>query len=215
MGYLTKIKIIKRAKSEHWYVNFPAALAQAIEFQQGEEVVEWIIEDHQRLVLQRSDKSVRDLKKTASENLKDIFGTVFLQCKAAFTQSRTWKRAFELAEGLLVCMGRSTVTGMISATGQQFKDWSAIYRLFRGVRMNTERLFSVIRKNVADAISADEREIYAHMDDTLFRKSGTKVEGAKWMRDPLGSPFQTNLIWGQRFIQLSLSLCHMMDTWRT
>lgn len=25
------------------------------------------------------------------------------------------------------------------------------------------------------------------------------------MRDPLGPPFQTNLIWGQRFIQLSLS----------
>ncbi|MFV8226960.1 hypothetical protein, partial [Christiangramia aquimixticola] len=53
---------IKRAKSEQWYVNFPAAVAQAIEFQQGE-VVEWIIDDHQRLVLQRSVQSVSDLKK--------------------------------------------------------------------------------------------------------------------------------------------------------
>lgn len=62
MGYPTKIQIIKRAKSEQWYVNFPAAVAQAIEFQQGE-VVEWIIDDHQRLVLQRSNKAVESLKK--------------------------------------------------------------------------------------------------------------------------------------------------------
>jgi hypothetical protein len=62
MGYPTKVQLIKRAKSEQWYVNFPAAVAQAIEFQQGE-VVEWIIDDHQRLVLQRSDQSVSDLKK--------------------------------------------------------------------------------------------------------------------------------------------------------
>lgn len=62
MGYPTKIQLIKRVKSEQWYVNFPAAVAQAIEFQQGE-VVEWIIDDHQRLVLQRSEKSVESLKK--------------------------------------------------------------------------------------------------------------------------------------------------------
>jgi bifunctional DNA-binding transcriptional regulator/antitoxin component of YhaV-PrlF toxin-antitoxin module len=62
MGYSTKIQLIKRKSSEQWYVNFPAAVAQAIEFNQGE-VVEWIIDDHQRLVLKRSDDSVKELKK--------------------------------------------------------------------------------------------------------------------------------------------------------
>jgi antitoxin component of MazEF toxin-antitoxin module len=62
MGYATKIQVIKRKSSEQWYVNFPAAVAQAIEFNQGE-VVEWIIDDHQRLILQRSDESVKELKK--------------------------------------------------------------------------------------------------------------------------------------------------------
>ncbi len=62
MGYPTKVQVIKRSKSEQWYVNFPAAVAQAIEFKQGE-VVEWLIDDNQRLILQRSDESVRDLKK--------------------------------------------------------------------------------------------------------------------------------------------------------
>jgi len=62
MGYPTKIQLIKRKSSEQWYVNFPAAVAQAIEFNQGE-VVEWLIDDHQRLVLKRSDESVKALKK--------------------------------------------------------------------------------------------------------------------------------------------------------
>jgi len=140
-----------------------------------------------------------------------VFGSIFSQCKGAFRQVRTWERAYVLAEGVLGCVGRSTVTGMISTTGQQFKDWSAAYRLFQGERMDTNKLFSVIRKSVADAVLASESEIYAHLDDTLFRKRGKKVSGAKWMRDPLGPPFQTNLVWGQRFIEISLSLCPRMD----
>jgi len=64
MGYPTKIQVIKRANSEQWYVNFPAAVAQAIEFQRGE-TVEWVIDDLQRLVLLRSDESVKDLKKNS------------------------------------------------------------------------------------------------------------------------------------------------------
>lgn len=62
MGYPTKIQVIKRKTSEQWYVNFPAAVAQAIEFEQGE-VVEWLIDDHKRLVLTRSEQSVKSLKK--------------------------------------------------------------------------------------------------------------------------------------------------------
>ena len=62
MGYKTKVQLIKRAKSEQWYVNFPAAVAQAIEFNQGE-IVEWIIDDFQNIVLRRDDTAVAALKK--------------------------------------------------------------------------------------------------------------------------------------------------------
>lgn len=62
MGYPTKIQLIKRKKSEQWYINFPAAIAQAMEFQRGE-VVEWLIEDYQKMVLKRSDEAVASLKK--------------------------------------------------------------------------------------------------------------------------------------------------------
>ncbi len=52
MGYPTKVQLIKRKQSEQWYVNFPAAVAQAMEFERGE-TVEWIIEDKANLVLRR------------------------------------------------------------------------------------------------------------------------------------------------------------------
>ncbi len=56
MGYPTKVQLIKRKTSEQWYVNFPAAVAQAMEFDKGEEM-EWIIEDKQNLVLRRQKKA--------------------------------------------------------------------------------------------------------------------------------------------------------------
>jgi antitoxin component of MazEF toxin-antitoxin module len=62
MGYKTKIQLIKRKESEQWYINFPAAVAQAMEFQKGEEV-QWLIDDHQKMVMTRSDEAVADLKK--------------------------------------------------------------------------------------------------------------------------------------------------------
>jgi len=53
MGYPTKVQRIKRKASEQWYINFPAALAHAMEFSKGERV-EWIIQDRHTLFLRRS-----------------------------------------------------------------------------------------------------------------------------------------------------------------
>lgn len=54
MGYRTRVQLIKRQKSEQWYINFPSALAQAMEFAQSENV-EWIISDKRHLILHRPD----------------------------------------------------------------------------------------------------------------------------------------------------------------
>lgn len=62
MGFPTKIQLIKRAKSEQWYINFPAAVAQAMEFEKGE-IVEWIIEDKKKMVLKRNTDESSDEKK--------------------------------------------------------------------------------------------------------------------------------------------------------
>lgn len=55
MGYPTKVQLIQRQESEQWYINFPAALAGAMEFDKGE-VVEWSIQDRHTLILHRVEK---------------------------------------------------------------------------------------------------------------------------------------------------------------
>lgn len=62
MGFPTKIQLIKRAKSEQWYINFPSALAQAMEFDKGE-IVEWLIENKHKLILKRDESSNSSVKK--------------------------------------------------------------------------------------------------------------------------------------------------------
>ncbi len=62
MGYPTKVQLIKRKNSEHWYIGFPAAVARAMQFARSE-VVEWIIEDREYLVLKRLSPPPSAMKK--------------------------------------------------------------------------------------------------------------------------------------------------------
>jgi hypothetical protein len=62
MGFATKIQLIKRKNSQQWYVNFPAQLAQAMNFRRGE-VLEWHIEDRATLALVRREPPASVLKK--------------------------------------------------------------------------------------------------------------------------------------------------------
>jgi hypothetical protein len=66
MGYPTKVQLINRKQSEQWYINFPAAIAQAMEFERGE-TVEWFVEDKGSLVLRRQTVPTSVLKKKQLE----------------------------------------------------------------------------------------------------------------------------------------------------
>jgi hypothetical protein len=66
MGYPTKVQQIKRKKTaDQYYINFPTAIAEAMDFEKGE-VVEWIIEDKANLIVHRRNTpaSPVTLKKT-------------------------------------------------------------------------------------------------------------------------------------------------------
>jgi len=130
---------------------------------------------------------------------------LFTKSAQAFKQKRIAVRAREIAYGALTCLGRHTISGILTASGRQFVDWSAAYRLFGQDRIDIERLFDVVRQEVMEEIPQHSM-IVAHMDDTLVKKTGRKVSGTAWRRDPLGPPFHTNFIWGQRFLQISMAL---------
>ena len=44
------------------------------------------------------------------------------------------------------------------------------------------------------------------LDDSLLRKTGKKIPGVKYARDPMGPPFQVNFVRGQRVIQMSAAV---------
>jgi hypothetical protein len=52
MGYQVKIQRVDRGNTKSFYVNFPAAVAEAGEILKGEEM-EWIIQDKDTYILKR------------------------------------------------------------------------------------------------------------------------------------------------------------------
>jgi hypothetical protein len=71
MGYPTKVQLIQRKESQQWYINFPAAIAQAMDFAKGEDV-QWTIADKRYLILARDEvpPDPIDVKKTPPSSLK-------------------------------------------------------------------------------------------------------------------------------------------------
>ena len=52
MGYKVKIQRVDRKSTKSFYINFPAAVAEAALLEKGEEM-EWIIEDKNTFILRR------------------------------------------------------------------------------------------------------------------------------------------------------------------
>jgi len=52
MGHKIKIQRVERGTTKSYYVNFPAALAEATQIEKGEEL-EWLMEDKNTFILRR------------------------------------------------------------------------------------------------------------------------------------------------------------------
>jgi hypothetical protein len=111
----------------------------------------------------------------------------------------------DLGVGLLCGQGPKTLTSALEWLEQDQQDWSADYRLFSQTQWLVEDLFApLFAQAVADPTVASAPRVYTGTDDTLLRKTGKKIPGTTYARDPLSPPFQVNLVLGQRFVQTSL-----------
>lgn len=102
----------------------------------------------------------------------------------------------------LVSPCRNTVSNLICVSGHGAEDWSAHYRLYGKDRVEPQLMMRQVL-NALHAHLPPELPLVAAIDDTLVRKSGAKIHGVGWKRDPLGPRFQTNLVRGQRYLQIS------------
>jgi hypothetical protein len=136
--------------------------------------------------------------------LLEKFHELLRPWRSAFPQERTWQRAQRLAYGLLLCLRTHLTSNAICATGRQFLDWSADYRLFSRSPWNPHALFDPIFDHLAELLSSPQAPVVAALDDTLCRKTGRHIPGATYARDPLSPPFHVNLCRGLRFVQASV-----------
>ena len=104
----------------------------------------------------------------------------------------------------LLCTQRRTVTGLLNTLGRKQQDWSKAYRLYRE-HVDGAAIFSPVLDGVLELLPEGSALVIA-MDDSYLRKSGKQVASSGWYRDPLGPAFHTNLMWAQRFIQLSAAV---------
>ena len=122
----------------------------------------------------------------------------------AFRDQRVFERFERLVFGLLTAEDRRTITSMLEACGRTNCDWSGDYRVFSRDVWNPSELFGLLVPQILALEPSHERAIIAALDDTNVRKSGTRIPGVAYRRDPLSPPFHVNFVRAQRFMQTSI-----------
>jgi hypothetical protein len=122
--------------------------------------------------------------------------------RPAFQQDRSHRRAAAQALGTLASFGRRTLSRAIWALGRQQQDWSAEYRLHARSDWKPGLLFQPIVENALSFCGG--RYVAAAIDDTRLHKTGRRIQSAFYQRDPLSPKFRFNLMFGLRFLQISL-----------
>ena len=125
--------------------------------------------------------------------------------KDIFPQIRTHHRMKNLAIALVCCLSDKTVAAALRVMGHQDRDPSPENRIFSRSTWDCEKLYEPIFQEAANHLP-QKKYLPISFDDTRIPKSGKRIPGAGWHRDPLGPPFQTNLIWGLRYLQASILL---------
>lgn len=127
----------------------------------------------------------------------------------AFPQTRSRQRAIEHAIASLCVFGRRTISRSLGALGRSDCDWSADYKIFSRSRWQAQRLFDPVIDEYLERYP--KGPVVTAIDDTKLRKSGKKIPGAGWQRDPLSPPFHVNLLYGLRFLQAALLFPHYKE----
>ncbi len=127
------------------------------------------------------------------------------QLAPACSSTQAWQRARRHILSHLVCFGRHTISGLLRLQDRAQLDWTADYRLYAREHLDEDKFFGLVRAQV-QAELADNAPLVAAMDDSLLRKTGRKVCGARYLRDPMSPPFHVNFVRGLRVLQISAAL---------
>jgi hypothetical protein len=127
------------------------------------------------------------------------------QCAAGFSSPEAFARGRRHCLAQLAGFGRHTITGLLRCQNRTRQDWTADYRLYAEGRVDTGKVFDRLRSEVEQCASPDQPLVVA-MDDSILRKTGRRIFGSGYRRDPLSPPFHVNFVRGLRILQVSAAL---------
>jgi DDE superfamily endonuclease len=137
-------------------------------------------------------------------NLLATFEKLIEGWRDVFPQERTFQRARRLVFGLIVSLRLHLTSNAICATGRQFVDWSADYRLCSRSPWDPHRLFDPIFDYLPQLLDGPKAPVLMALDDTMCKKSSPRIPGVSMGRDPMSPAFRVNFCYGVRFVQASI-----------
>ena len=96
-------------------------------------------------------------------------------------------------------------TGLLRNQNRTQQDWTADYRFYSEDHFDEDRVFDRIRAQIEQDFPSKDPLVVA-MDDSLLRKTGPRIFGSRFQRDPLSPPFQVNFVRGLRVLQISAAV---------
>ena len=113
-----------------------------------------------------------------------------------------------LMTGWILCKACRTVTGIMPFADPGAKHaHDAYHRFFPDAQWSMAKLWQLLAKILIQAFYRTGAIITLALDDTLFHRSGRKVNGAGWWRDAVRST-QKNIVyaWGLNLVVLTLQI---------
>lgn len=114
---------------------------------------------------------------------------------------------YQMMIGWILCTARRTVTGILPFADPWEKHaHDAYHRFLPDARWSMAELWKLLAKILIQAFCRN-RIITLALDDTLFHRSGRKVNGAGWWRDAVRSTHK-NIVyaWGLNLVVLTLQI---------
>ncbi len=124
----------------------------------------------------------------------------------ALPDPRPRAKVVDMGVSLICAEIPKPLTSAFEWLGQTQEDWSADYRLFSQTQWRAQDMLRPLFRQALSPKDQTPKLVFMGQDDTLLRKTGKKIPGVSYARDPLSPPFQVNLVKGQRFVQSSLLL---------
>lgn len=126
---------------------------------------------------------------------------LILDWNKVFAQQRTAHRAIGQALSCACVIGRRTIARSYLAREEE-GDWSSEYKLHSRSNWDAQSLFNPIIKEALPLCQG--KFLPFGTDDTRLRRTGKKIAGVHWGRDPLSPPFHLNLHYGLRYLHSSI-----------